>query len=197
MVAELPWSWHRQAQGVLHLIQWQGAHRIEAALDAGKGAIFLAPHIGCWEMIAQCVAERYGPTRGPLVALDRPARKAWLAPLIASSRDRPGLKAVPTSMSGVRKLDRVLREGGYTGILPDQVPPLGQGAWAPFFLRPAYTMTLLSRPSQQTGAQGLADLVRTAAPGQGMSCTLNRSRRRNFVMPALAPRQLQRPSTLR
>ncbi|RYF56663.1 MAG: lipid A biosynthesis acyltransferase, partial [Comamonadaceae bacterium] len=46
-----------------------------------------------------------------------------------------------------------LKQGGYTGILPDQVPPAGQGAWAPFLGRPAYTMTLLPRLAQTTGAQ--------------------------------------------
>lgn len=156
MVAELPWLWLRpQGQGVLHLVQWDGVEHFESALDAGKGVILALPHLGCWEMIGQSLAERYGPTRGPLVALYRPARKAWLGPLVASSRDRPGLKAVPTSVAGVRSLIRVLRGGGYTAILPDQVPPEGQGAWAPFFGRPAYTMTLLPRLAQQTGARVL------------------------------------------
>lgn len=156
MVAELPWLWLRpQGKGVLHLVRWDGVEHFESALDAGKGVILALPHMGCWEMIGQSLAERYGPTRGPLVALYRPARKPWLAPLVASSRDRPGLKAVPTSVAGVRSLIRVLRGGGYTAILPDQVPPDGQGAWAPFFGRPAYTMTLLPRLAQQTGARVL------------------------------------------
>ncbi|MEO7105390.1 MAG: lysophospholipid acyltransferase family protein [Rhodoferax sp.] len=157
MVAELPWLWLRpKGQGVLHLVQWwDGVEHFEAALDEGKGVILALPHMGCWEMIGQSLAERYGATRGPLVALYRPARKAWLAPLVASSRDRPGLKAVPTSVSGVRSLLRVLRSGGYTAILPDQVPPDGQGVWAPFFGRPAYTMTLLPRLAQQSGAKVL------------------------------------------
>ena len=38
------------------------------------------------------------------------------------------------------------------GLLPDQVPPDGQGVWAPFFGLPAYTMTLAARLAQQTGA---------------------------------------------
>ena len=38
------------------------------------------------------------------------------------------------------------------GLLPDQVPPDGQGLWAPFFGRDAYTMTLAVRLAQQTGA---------------------------------------------
>jgi len=153
MVAELPWLWMRPSgQGVLHLVKWDGVEHFDSALDAGKGVILAVPHLGCWEMIGQALAEHYGPTRGPLVALYRPARKAWLAPLVASSRDRPGLKTVPTSLAGVRSLIRVLRGGGYTAILPDQVPPLGQGVWAPYFGRPAYTMTLLARLAQQSGA---------------------------------------------
>ena len=168
MVAELPWLWLRPAnQGVLHLVQWDGVEHFESALDAGKGVILALPHLGCWEMIGQSLAERYGPTRGPLVALYRPARKAWLAPLVASSRDRPGLKAVPTSVAGVRSLIRVLRGGGYTAILPDQVPPLGQGVWAPFFGRPAYTMTLLSRLAQQSGARVLLCWCERLSAGKG------------------------------
>jgi KDO2-lipid IV(A) lauroyltransferase len=38
------------------------------------------------------------------------------------------------------------------GLLPDQVPPEGMGAWAPFFGRPAYTMTLLPRLAERSGA---------------------------------------------
>ena len=168
MVAELPWLWLRpRQQGVLDRVQWDGAERFEAALDAGKGVILALPHLGCWEMIGQSLAERYGPTRGQLVALYRPARKAWLAPLVASSRDRPGLKAVPTSVAGVRSLIRVLRGGGYTAILPDQVPPLGQGAWAPFFGRPAYTMTLLPRLAQQSGATVLLCWCERVGIGKG------------------------------
>ncbi len=168
MLAELPWLWLRPSgKSVLHLVRWYGVELFESALDAGKGVILALPHLGCWEMIGQSLAERFGPTRGPLVALYRPARKEWLRPLVASSRDRPGLKAVPTSVSGVRSLLRVLRGGGYTAILPDQVPPAGQGVWAPFFGRPAYTMTLLPRLAQQSGAQVLLCWCERLSGSQG------------------------------
>jgi KDO2-lipid IV(A) lauroyltransferase len=36
-------------------------------------------------------------------------------------------------------------------MLPDQVPGKGEGAWLPFFGRPAYTMTLAARLAE-TGA---------------------------------------------
>jgi KDO2-lipid IV(A) lauroyltransferase len=153
MLAELPWLWLQAPQaGVLPLVRWDGAEHFERALDAGRGVILAVPHLGCWEMTGQALAEKYGPERGPLVALYRPARKAWLAPLVARSRERPGMTTVPTTLAGVRSLVKVLRRGGYTAILPDQVPPEGQGVWAPFFGRPAYTMTLLPRLAQQTGA---------------------------------------------
>jgi KDO2-lipid IV(A) lauroyltransferase len=37
-------------------------------------------------------------------------------------------------------------------VLPDQVPGLGDGEWAEFFGRPAYTMTLLGRLQETSGA---------------------------------------------
>jgi KDO2-lipid IV(A) lauroyltransferase len=143
-VAELPWVWLRpQGEGVLaRVLRWEGAEAYEAALAERKGVITLTPHLGSWEMLGQALGERFLTSHGPLTALFRPPRKAWMQPLFASSRDRPGLKMLPTSLAGVRGLIRVLRAGGYTGVLPDQVPPQGQGVWAPFFGRPAYTMTL-------------------------------------------------------
>ena len=153
MLAELPWLWMRPlGQGVLDRVDWEGAEHFEAGLRAGRGIIITSPHLGCWEMGAQAFAERYGPLHGPLVAMFRPPRKAWLLPLVMHSRSRPGLETAPTSVAGIRKLVRTLRAGGYTAVLPDQVPPQGQGVWAPWMGRPAYTMTLLPRLVQQTGA---------------------------------------------
>ena len=70
-------------------------------------------------------------------------------------------------MAGVRTLIRALRNGGYTAILPDQVPPLGQGVWAPFFGRDVYTMTLLAKLAQQTGAQVIMTWCERLPAGKG------------------------------
>ena len=153
MVAELPWLWMRpHGQGVLDRVDWDGAEHFEAGLRAGRGVIIMSPHLGCWEIGAQAFAERYGPQYGPLVAMFRPPRKSWLVPLVSHSRGRAWLETAPTSMAGIRLLVRTLRAGGYTALLPDQVPPEGQGVWAPWMGREAYTMTLLPRLVQQTGA---------------------------------------------
>ncbi|WP_310609784.1 lysophospholipid acyltransferase family protein [Limnohabitans sp.] len=168
MVAELPWVWMRPHSATLDgLVTWDGAAHFEAAMQAGKGAIIMSPHLGAWEIGAQAIAEKFGPTHGPLVALFRPARKAWLEPLVANARTRPYLDSAPTSLAGVRTLIRTLRNGGYTAILPDQVPPKGQGVWAPFFGREVYTMTLLAKLAQQTGAQVIMTWCERLPAGQG------------------------------
>jgi len=168
MVAELPWVWMRPHSAQLDgLVKWDGAEYFEAAMQAGKGAIIMSPHLGSWEIGAQAIAEKFGPTYGPMVALFRPARKAWLEPLVANARTRPYLDSAPTSLAGVRTLIRTLRSGGYTAILPDQVPPLGQGVWAPFFGRDVYTMTLLAKLAQQTGAQVIMTWCERLPAGQG------------------------------
>lgn len=70
---------------------------------------------------------------------------AWLRDWIVNMRTRPTLKMAPANRTGVRSLVRTLLKGQTVGILPDQVPVLGEGVWAPFFGRPAYTVTLVQR----------------------------------------------------
>jgi KDO2-lipid IV(A) lauroyltransferase len=158
MVAEMPLLWLRPSgQPVQPPVQWQHAELIERALEAGRGVVMLTPHLGSFEVIAQAYAERFG-ARQPMTALYRPARKAWLRELEATARNRPGLLTAPASLAGVRQMIRALRQGQTVGLLPDQVPPDGMGVWAPFFGRPAYTMTLASRLALQTGAAVLLTL---------------------------------------
>jgi len=85
--------------------------------------------------------------------LFRPARQVGLAQVMAHARGREGLETAPTTLAGVRQMIKALRKGRAVGLLPDQVPPEGMGQWAPFFGKPAYTMTLAARLAQQTGAQ--------------------------------------------
>lgn len=148
MVGELPRLW----LGAPTHHEWENDACVDRAYAAGRGVIFLTPHLGCFEVAAQAVAARYAPRCGPLTVLYRPARQAWLAKLMLAARNHPGLVTAPTSLAGVRQMIRALRKGHAVGLLPDQVPPDGMGAWAPFFGRPAYTMTLSARLAQQTGA---------------------------------------------
>jgi KDO2-lipid IV(A) lauroyltransferase len=135
LVAETPRLWF----GTMPPVEWRAE---------GRGILFLTPHLGCFEVTARSYAERFGP----ITVLYRPARKPWLRELVATSRTRPNMTPVPTTLSGVRQMLRALKAGEAVGLLPDQVPPQGLGVWAPFFGRDAYTMTLPARLVQQTGA---------------------------------------------
>lgn len=148
MVTELPRLWLKDTP-VNHT---HGAEVVEAAWARGKGIVFLTPHLGCFELSVQGAAARWSAQHGPITILYRPAKQPWLAQMMLSARNRSGIEAVPTTLSGVRQMIKALRKGQAVGLLPDQVPPEGQGLWAPFFGRDAYTMTLAVRLAQQTGA---------------------------------------------
>ena len=168
VLAELPWLWMRPASKRLDVpLHWDGLSHLTDALQQGRGMILLSPHLGCWELGAQMMAEHLGPVHGPMWVMYRPARKAWLRDLVAGSRQRPFLQAAPANQSGVRQLLRTLRQGGYTAILPDQVPPLGQGVWSRFCGRDAYTITLAVRLARQTGAQVVMGWCERLPKGRG------------------------------
>lgn len=144
LVAETPRLWF----GAMPPVHWEQAAMIEALRREGRGIVFLTPHLGCFEVTARSYAAQFGP----VTVLFRPARKAWLRDIIATSRTRENMTAVPTTLAGVRQMLRALKAGEAVGLLPDQVPPNGLGVWAPFFGKDAYTMTLPARLVQQTGA---------------------------------------------
>ncbi|EHR69505.1 Lauroyl/myristoyl acyltransferase [Burkholderiales bacterium JOSHI_001] len=152
MSAEVPWLWFRpESRPLGKLVRWDSSPVVAAAVAAGRPLLFLTPHLGSFEVSARAYAERFGAQQ-PITVLYRPAKKAWLADIQATARQRPGMDVAPATLAGVRLMLRALKRGHSVGLLPDQVPPEGQGVWAPFFGRPAYTMTLAARLAQQTGA---------------------------------------------
>jgi Kdo2-lipid IVA lauroyltransferase/acyltransferase len=148
-VGELPKLWMRpRSQSCLGNVRVEGQIHAEQAYAQGKGVIFFGPHCGSFELGPQALAELYGP----ITAIYRPARQAWLARLESIARDRQNLTVVPASLSGIRLMHKTLKANQAVAMLTDQVPPEGWGIWAPFFGRPAYTMTLAARLALQSGA---------------------------------------------
>jgi KDO2-lipid IV(A) lauroyltransferase len=135
---------------------------LQTAVDAGQGVIFLTPHLGCFEVSAQVAA-----TKIPLTVLYRPPRKQALRPLIEGARARFQLTLAPANLAGVRILLKTLRQGGSIGLLPDQVPQNGEGVWADFFGKPAYTMTLPAKLHQMSGAPIVLAYAERLARGRG------------------------------
>ena len=140
--------WSKKDDDLVQLVReihhW---HLVEEALAQKKGIIFLTPHMGCFE-----IASIYYGSQHPVTVLFRPPKLKFLLPLILQGRQRKGVTLAEANAGGVRKLVQALKKGEAVGILPDQVPKSGEGEWADFFGKPAYTMTLASKLAEKTGA---------------------------------------------
>jgi KDO2-lipid IV(A) lauroyltransferase len=148
MMFEMPYFWMRQDPlAAIQIEEGVFFETLDAAVSQGRGAMILTPHLGCFEVLAPIVA-----TRHHLVAMYKPPHKPALRAWIERMRTRPNVTMAPAEARGVRMVVKQLKRGGVVGILPDQTPTGGEGAWAPFFGRQAYTMTLVHKLHRLTGA---------------------------------------------
>lgn len=172
--------WFAPVGAVSALVACKSWAVVEQAQADGRGLIFLTPHLGCFE-----VSAFYGAQRLPLTVLYRPPRLRWLEPLMLAGRVRGQAKLAPATMSGVRALYKALRAGQAVGLLPDQAPGAGEGTWASFFGRPAYTMTLVTRLQQATGAAIVLAFAERLPHGAGYELHLERVATQGFDERAL------------
>ena len=162
-VVELLPVWLRPYDKVLKLVKGRsGWEHLDAARAAGKGIILIGPHIGCFEMI-----NLYYAAQHPFTAMYKPPRKPVLAALMLAGRQRGQATLVPTDLSGVRAQLAALKRREAIGILPDQVATGGDGVWAPFFGRPAYTPTLVASLQRKTGAAAFFIAAERLSWGRG------------------------------
>lgn len=162
-MAELPWVWRRPLEQVLAKVkECQGWELVDAAQTQGKGLIILTPHIGCFEVIGL-----YLGAHTPMTCMYRVPKLAWMDVVVRQGRERGQMKLARADIGGVRTLLKALKRGEVIGILPDQVPSNGEGEWTPFFGRPAYTMTLVTRLLQTSGATVLMCVAERLPQGAG------------------------------
>ncbi len=117
----------------------EGQRLMDEAISSERGVLLLAPHYGNWEFLSLYLG-RYGFT-----ALYDPPRIGALERPIVASRCRSGARLLPIGPGGLKALYRTLRQAGVAGLLPDQVPERRAGVYAPFFDRPALTITMAHR----------------------------------------------------
>ncbi len=156
--------WTRPAaRNLADIAEVHGEALFDAALRDGRGLIVAAPHMGNWELLNQWLA-----AKTPLAILYRPPESAVGEAFLRRVRANAGgqVEQVRAEPAGVRTLLKRLQKGGVVGILPDQQPKAGEGEFAPFFGKPALTMTLLSRLAHRSGAQVVLAWCRRL-PGDG------------------------------
>lgn len=161
-IVELPFVWCAKPGRVAAHATEENWEYVQSVLDSGRGIVFLTPHLGCFEITAQQIA-----LRTSLTVMYRPPKKAALKPLIEGARARHNLHLAPANMSGVRILAKCLKKGEPIGILPDQVPQEGEGVWAPFFGRSAYTMTLPAKLARMGDAAVILVYAERRPRGRG------------------------------
>ncbi len=160
---ELAIAWTAPVERLYALVrECAGWRHIEAAKAAQRAIIFVTPHLGCYD-----IAGRYLESRIPVTALYRPPKQRWLQQLMEAGRCRGGGSTATAGSAGVRTLLKTLKSGGNIIILPDQVPGQGDGVWANFFGKPAYTMTLLPRLALSTDAVVLFFFAERLPQGRG------------------------------
>ena len=148
------------------ILKWvneiKGLSDIEKAHTKKKGIIFLTPHLGCYEITSIYYGSKY-----PLTILYRPPRQKWLERLIKEGRQKGLNVLAPTNKMGIKKILTALKKGEAVGILPDQAANKGEGEWADFFGRPAYTMILVSKLAKKTGATVIMAFGERLSIGKG------------------------------
>lgn len=164
--AELAWALYRpdEVAGLVRSrIGWEAVERLRAD---NRPIIFVTPHLGGYD-----IAGRYLLSQVPILAMYRPHKVFWIDQLLREGRNRgaapDGTNVAPANMAGVRMVLKHLRRGGCSLVLPDQVPGLGEGEWTDFFGRPAYTMTLLGRLQEASGAAIVFCYAERLARGRG------------------------------
>ncbi|RTZ45687.1 lysophospholipid acyltransferase family protein [Candidimonas sp. SYP-B2681] len=161
MILETPKVW-LQNEECLKMVRSDDDAVVHEALAENRGILYLTPHLGCFEITA-----RYLIQHGPITVMFRPPRLTGLGPIMEQARNTSGLNAVPANMQGVREFVRALKRGEAVGMLPDQVPGSGDGVWAPFFNKPAYTMTLAGKLALQTGVAVILTAGERLSAGKG------------------------------
>ena len=107
---------------------------LEAARAEGRGVIFVAGHLGNWEIGGSYVAARGVPIDGIARGMANPLFDRYLT----QTRETLGMRIVPDA-EAVRRTPRALREGRTVAFLIDQGALGLASTYVPFFGRPAKT----------------------------------------------------------
>ncbi|MEW5892669.1 MAG: lysophospholipid acyltransferase family protein [Pseudomonadota bacterium] len=162
-VLELLPIWLRPLDKSLKLVrEVRGWQHVEAAVARGRGVVLLCPHLGSQELAGLYFAPRFSVT-----ALYRRPRQDWFHALMLAGRQRGRLTTVEPGKRGVRAMLQALKRNEFVFILPDQAASRGDGAWLPFFGRPAYMPLLPYRLLESTGATPLLVYAERLAFGRG------------------------------
>lgn len=150
-----------------HIQRVDGREHLDRARASGKGFLMVSAHLGNWEIL-----NLWASIEMPVVCLYKQPSDPRLDPVIRRSRERFGGRLVASGSPAMRRILEQLRHGGGVGLMIDQQPKQGEGVFAPFFDRPALTMTLVNRLACHTGCPVLLINTRRLGRGRGWSVSI-------------------------
>lgn len=161
-VMEMGFVWYRPVEKLLTTItEVHGRECLDAAVAEGKGVLVLGPHIGNWELAGLYFGRNHTAT-----IMFQPRKNRAFGKLIHYARQRSGGTLVPADRTGIKAQLRALKRNEVVAILPDQVPSLETGQFAPFFGVPALTAKMIASLANHTGARAIMAYTKRV-PGTG------------------------------
>ena len=196
LAADLVHSLDEPGESLLERIEVENAERARAAMDSGRGVLFVTSHFGNWELGAIATGAR----SRPLTVVVRPLDNPVLDAILTRFRQRTGNRVL-SKREAAREILRVLRGGGTVGIVADQHAPLPDAVVAPFLGRPASTTNAVARLADRTEALILPGAAERTGPGRyrldfGEPIdvrTLSRAERTTEALTARVNRLLEEP----
>ena len=144
-LTETAWSWHRPINFVNDKIRVSGQELLEQANIEGRGVLLLCPHYSMLDLVAPLIHA----VAGRFVVSYRPNDNPIFDQAMCRGRGR---YAKLVDVRALRDIAKHLKQGDMVWFGPDQdMGPKGS-VFAPFFGRPACTVTTPARLARMSGA---------------------------------------------
>jgi KDO2-lipid IV(A) lauroyltransferase len=138
------WGW----EDFRRQIRFKTIEKVEAALERGRGLIFVSGHMGNWELLLRGY---HAHTGRPIAGFMTQQRNERLNQWLKETRQIPGVEILIAEETRSAVI-RHLRKGEAIAVLADQDSSRYRGVFVNFFGRPTYTPVGPARLAQRTGA---------------------------------------------
>ncbi|MBN2371208.1 MAG: lysophospholipid acyltransferase family protein [Vicinamibacteria bacterium] len=143
---DILWFACRSPRAMLSVVDFEGIEHYQAAVEAGRGILYVTAHLGNWEFHAV----GHSLLHAPLGVVARPLDNPMLDARLCAFR-RAGGNTVVYKQHAVGQVMRILRGGGAVAVLIDQNVRAREGIFIDFFGRPAATTTVAAALAIKTG----------------------------------------------
>jgi len=159
---ESAYVWFRPEEYLVSKVTVKNPEVLKAAFDKERGVIIILPHLGNWEALNFYVPQNY-----PFGAMYKPVKSKLIENMILKGRSKVGSSMFSTDVRGVRKAFKHLKKGGVLAILPDHLPSVRAGVYAPFFGLNAYTGKLTHSLAKYNNSEVILATVLRKPHGEG------------------------------